>query len=264
MSIVSRKDKQTGSKIDIHYEVIGHGDEVIVMHHGNGNCIKDWHTLGFVKALQDDFKLILIDSRGYGQSSKPHDPREYSLKSRADDTIAVINQEGINEVHCFGASVGAATCLLLAKYYSHRVKSYIFATPYFTLFGDAIKRALAKSVESYVAKLEQVIGGRIENEAIRQSFLSNDAAAVLAANSSEWFDCREYIQYIHSPTLIYVGEKESTVAELKILSEKITQTSGYQSTFHVFLDANHAETYWSAIRATPLIIKFIKEISAKK
>lgn len=260
MAIVSRKDKQTVTKINIYYEVMGNGDEVIVMHHGNGNCVEDWHTLGFVAALQDDFKLVLIDSRGYGKSSKPHDPHEYSLKSRADDTIAVMDQEGIDQAHCFGASVGAATCFLLARYYPHRIKSYIFATPYFTLFGEAIKSALAKGVEFYVAKLEQLIGGRIENEVIRNMFLSNDAAAVLAANSSEWFDYRDYIHYVHSPSLIYVGEKESTVKELKSLSENIAKSSEHVCDFHVFSDADHAEVYWSSARASPLIKAFIKKI----
>ena len=230
------------------------------MHHGNGNCIEDWHTLGFVKALQDDFKLLLIDSRGYGKSSKPDDPHEYSLKGRADDTIAGMDKEGINQGHCFGASIGAATCLLLAKYYPNRFKSYILATPYFTLFGEAIKRALAQGVESYVGKLEQLIGGRIENEIIRKMFLSNDAAAVLAANSSEWFDYHDYIQYIHLPTLIYVGEQESTVIELKNLSESVSRASGYQCEFHIFPDATHAEIYWSSTRASPLISRFIDKV----
>ncbi len=59
-------------KIDIYYETIGMG-EPIVFHHGNGNCCKDWYTLGYVEALARDFQLILIDSRGYGKSSKPHE-----------------------------------------------------------------------------------------------------------------------------------------------------------------------------------------------
>lgn len=130
MSVVNRIDKKTSTEIMIHYEVVGNGKDDIVFHHGNGNCIQDWHTLGFVDALKDDFKLILIDSRGYGKSSKPHDPQEYSLQSRADDTIAVLDQENIQQAHFLGASTGAAIGLLLAKFYPNRLRSYIFATPY--------------------------------------------------------------------------------------------------------------------------------------
>ncbi len=128
MAFITRKDNK--KEISIHYETVGSG-EPIVFHHGNGNCIQDWYTLGYVDALSPYFQLILIDSRGYGKSSKPHDPNDYNLKSRADDTIAVLDQVGIEQAHCFGGSVGASMCLILARYYPERFKSYIFATPYF-------------------------------------------------------------------------------------------------------------------------------------
>jgi pimeloyl-ACP methyl ester carboxylesterase len=38
-------------EITIHYEVIGKGKPTIVFHHGNGNRIEDWRTLGYASAL---------------------------------------------------------------------------------------------------------------------------------------------------------------------------------------------------------------------
>jgi len=260
MSIVTRLDKQTNAEISINYELIGEGEEVIIFHHGNGNCIRDWHTLGFVAALKQDFKLLLIDSRGYGLSSKPHEPSAYSLKSRAEDTISVLNQEKIERAHCLGASVGASMCFLLAKFYPERFKSYIFATPYFTLFDDEIKAALADGAESYVAKLEVLLGGRISNEAIRSSFLANDAKALLAANSSEWFDYLDFVPYIKAPSLIYVGEKEVSVPALVVLSEKLKASSGLPSYLHVIPGIDHADVYWRSDVTTPLIKAFINSI----
>ena len=163
-----------------------------IFHHGNGNCIQDWYTLGYVEALSSQFQLILIDSRGYGKSSKPHDPSDYNLKSRAEDTVAVLDQLGIDRAHCLGGSVGASMCMILAKYYPERFKSYIFATPYFTLFNEAIKAALLKGPTAYLAQLEELLGSKISNDLIRQTFLANDTRAVWAANSSEWFDVFDY------------------------------------------------------------------------
>lgn len=260
MSIVTRHDNHTNTEISINYELIGNGDEVIVFHHGNGNCIRDWHTLGFVAALKQDFKLLLIDSRGYGLSSKPHEPSAYSLKSRAEDTISVLNQEKIENAHCLGASVGASMCFLLAKFYPERFKSYIFATPYFTLFDNEIKAALASGVESYVAKLEELIGSRISHEAIRNTFLANDAKAVLAANSSEWFNYLDFIPYVKAPSLIYVGEKETSVSSLVVLSDRLKASSGHPSYLHILPDMDHADVYWRSDVAAPLIKAFINRI----
>lgn len=113
-----------GKKIKIHYEVVGLG-EPIVFHHGNGNRINDWYTLGYVDALKNDFQLILIDSRGYGGSTKSHDPGDYSLQSRAGDTIAVMDELGVKQAHCVGASFNAAICFQLARFHPQRFKSFI-------------------------------------------------------------------------------------------------------------------------------------------
>lgn len=261
MSKVSYYDEQINREVTINYEVIGNKEETVVFHHGNGNCIKDWHSLGYVDALQNDFRLVLIDSRGYGESSKFYNPSDYNLKSRASDTIEVLNQEEITTAHCFGGSVGASVCLLLAKYYPERFKSYILATPYFVLFDEGIRKALASGVTEFVAKLEELIGGPIENPAIAATFASNDAKALLAANSSEWFDYLEFAKYIKSPTLIYAGSKEDSLPELQILSDQLNKSSGHRTQFHVFPGYSHAEVYWGGSMVAPVIQKFIQSIN---
>lgn len=258
MPHVIRKDKQTGSEISIYYEVVGTGAEAIVLHHGNGNCLQDWYTLGYVEALKPDFTLVMLDSRGYGQSSKPHAPKEYSLKSRVEDTIAVLDDAGIATAHCLGASIGASMCFLLAKYHPHRFKSYLFATPYFQLFDTTIRQALALGIASYVAALETLIGGRITNEAIRQTFLANDAKALLASNSAEWYNYQDYIESINKPSLIYVGANEATVPDLMELAQALKDTSGRKSDIHIFPDSDHAKVYWDGSGVAPIIKRFIE------
>ncbi len=249
MPYITRKDKQLN--INIHYEVVGKG-EPIVFHHGNGNCIKDWHTLGYVDELCEDFQLVLIDSRGYGKSSKPHDPDAYTLQSRATDTISVLDELGIESAHCFGGSIGASMCMILARFYPERFKSYIFATPYFTQFNDDIKQALLSGPESYLAKLEALHGCKIDNELMRQTFLANDTKALWAANSSEWFDYREYIKYIKSPSLIYAGSQEPSVNMLIDLAKQLPE---YR--LEILENVDHVRTYWDSKLVAPLIKNFV-------
>jgi pimeloyl-ACP methyl ester carboxylesterase len=260
MSLVTRIDAVTGTEVFINYEVVGSGNEVIVLHHGNGNRLEDYYSLGFVDNLKEKHQLILIDSRGYGKSSKLHDSKEYNLKSRADDTIAVLNQEKIDKVHCLGASVGASICFLLAKFYPERFKSYIFATPYFTLFDQDIKMALKKGTEAFVIKLEKLLNKPIEDIAIRNSFLQNDSLALIAANSSEWFNYQDYIQYIKLPSLVYVGEKETSLKEMEALAQNIKKNSGQLTQFHVFPAMDHAEVYWSGAIVAPVIAEFVDSL----
>lgn len=260
MSKVTRLDQNTGTEVTINYEVVGDAKKAIVFHHGNGNAVKDWFTLGYVSALTPSYRLVLIDSRGYGNSSKLYNPKEYNLKSRADDTIAVLDNEGIYHAHCLGASIGAATCLLLARFYPGRFKSFIFATPYFTLFDEGVKRAMTKGVDAYVAELEKRMGTVIGNEALRHTFLANDSLALLAANSSEWFNYQDYIKYIAVPTLIYAGSKEPSIGQLRQLSQLLEAGSGCASHFHVLPNMDHAAAYWAGEIVATVISEFVEQV----
>ena len=53
--------------VRIHYETIGTVG-ALVLHHGTGGSGPDWKDLGYVDALKDRHRLILIDARGHGQS----------------------------------------------------------------------------------------------------------------------------------------------------------------------------------------------------
>ena len=60
--------------VRIHYEVEGEGGPPLVLVHGMGMSTKDWRSAGYTDALSGEFRLILIDSRGFGQSDKLSDP----------------------------------------------------------------------------------------------------------------------------------------------------------------------------------------------
>ena len=72
----------------------------------------------------------------------------------------------------------------------------------------------------------------------------------------EWYNI-----FLKEPSLIYVGSKETTVKNLQDLATKLEESSGCQSHFHVFLDAEHAKIYWSVNLVAPVIKKFIEAIS---
>ncbi len=55
----------------IHYHVEGHGPP-LVCQHGFGDSLESWYELGYVDALKDEYRLILIDARGHGASGCPY------------------------------------------------------------------------------------------------------------------------------------------------------------------------------------------------
>jgi pimeloyl-ACP methyl ester carboxylesterase len=71
--------------------------------------LESWHDFGYVSALQDDYRLILLDAREHGDSDKPHSPEAYELKTRVADITVVLDDLGIAQAHFLGYSMAAGS-----------------------------------------------------------------------------------------------------------------------------------------------------------
>lgn len=110
--------------VRIHYEVEGKGPPLVLLHWWKGS-LEDWRQLGYVDALKDTHRLILVDARGHGLSDKPHDPADYVLEKQVEDIVAVLDKLGIDKTHYFGYSMGGKLGWALAKYAPDRLISVI-------------------------------------------------------------------------------------------------------------------------------------------
>ena len=69
--------RQTGSRgrivpvngIELYYEDYGAGEPLVLLH-GFGGCSNNW--LPFTAELSERFRLIVVDLRGHGHSTNPH------------------------------------------------------------------------------------------------------------------------------------------------------------------------------------------------
>lgn len=98
------------SAIELYYETYGSGDPVIFLH-GLGASIYTWRH---VKApLEGNYKLFLIDLKGFGQSPKPRDNR-YSVQDQVDLIYQFILEHDLKNLTVVGNSYGGAVSLVLA------------------------------------------------------------------------------------------------------------------------------------------------------
>ena len=93
------------SGVSIHYHVEGDGPP-LVLQHGLTSSLRNWYAYGFVEELQKDYRVIMVDARGHGRSGKPHDPKDYDLKLRVNDVLAVMDDLGVSKAHYMGYSMG--------------------------------------------------------------------------------------------------------------------------------------------------------------
>lgn len=110
--------------VRIYYDVEGSGPALLLAH-GLGSSGEDWRELGYVDQLKDRFQVIMVDARGHGSSNKPHDPLAYSPIERVNDTVAVLDDLGIEKANYWGYSSGGVAGFCAAKYAPHRFSRLI-------------------------------------------------------------------------------------------------------------------------------------------
>jgi pimeloyl-ACP methyl ester carboxylesterase len=91
--------------VRIHYETEGSGPALVLLH-GFMSSLEDWATCGYLSALRPHYQVIMIDSRGHGESDKPHDEAAYTLDRRVSDVTSVLDALNIDQAHCWGYSMG--------------------------------------------------------------------------------------------------------------------------------------------------------------
>lgn len=87
IEIARRRVELTGSGVEIALLDWGGDGPLVLMHHANGFCAG---TLGLVaEALVPRFRVIGMDARGHGDSSKPEQPDAYRWDRFAEDLLAL-------------------------------------------------------------------------------------------------------------------------------------------------------------------------------
>ena len=172
--------------VKIHYHVEGDGPPLVVQH-GLTGSLKNWYAYGFVETFQKDYRLILVDARGHGQSSKPHDPKEYDLKLRVNDILAVMDDLGVDKAHYLGYSMGGRIGFGIVKHALDRFHSFIIGGMGADVANTDVPPAtrielLRKGMDAYVADSEAYEGPMEAGR--RERLLDNDPEALIAATTA--------------------------------------------------------------------------------
>lgn len=110
----------SANKINIYYESSGKGKPVVLIG-GLGSNISSWTAQ--VPIYSDIFRVIYFDNRGMGKSDKPD--TTYSTEIMADDTIALLDNLGIDKASFIGKSMGGMIAQWIGIKYPDRVDKLV-------------------------------------------------------------------------------------------------------------------------------------------
>jgi pimeloyl-ACP methyl ester carboxylesterase len=104
----------------------GEGEPVVLVHGFASNKEVNWVFPGWVSTLRRaGRRVIALDNRGHGASTKLYDPAAYHSALMADDIRALLDHLGLTRADVMGYSMGARNTAFLAMANAERMRSGI-------------------------------------------------------------------------------------------------------------------------------------------
>lgn len=230
----------------IHYEIAGTttpGAPSIVCHHGTGGSLQNWHRSGYVEALASHARLILIDSRGHGESDRPTADGAYTLPKRADDVAAVLDATGTAEAVFWGYSMGGWVGWGAMTYRPERFMGYILGG-----FGPTPDPYYGRTVEDFYGP--RLTGATPEQQRVMRLVWNETnafpgAIDVLRANTK--------------PLLLYSGDRDPRFASIRD-----AQPINPHAEFFTLPGLDHGAAFGQAAGAVaPRVVEWLSRVGAR-
>ena len=91
----------------VYFEDDGGDGAAVVLQGGLVDSIASVRGSQVARGLaREEFRLVFVDHRGLGRSDKPHEVEAYAMRLRVADTIAVLDELGLERAHYVGNSWG--------------------------------------------------------------------------------------------------------------------------------------------------------------
>jgi pimeloyl-ACP methyl ester carboxylesterase len=199
----------THGNVEIAYLDQGVGEPIVLVHGFASNKEVNWVQPGWVTTLtRDNRRVIALDNRGHGKSSKLYDPADYHTDTMAGDVAALIEHLGLQRADVMGYSLGARIATVLAARHPERVRALF-------LGGVGIKLLEVAGLHADVARALEAPSIADVTDPQGKAFrlfaeqTKSDLAALAAClRGSRQAIRREELRAITAPTLVAAGTKD--------------------------------------------------------
>jgi len=269
---------RTKDSVDIFYEDYGTGQPVILIH-GWPLSRKSWEQQAW-KIVEEGYRCISYDRRGFGTSSAPWDGYDYS--SLASDLSAIIEKLELKDAVLVGFSMGGGEVVrYMTDFGTDKIAKAILVSSIIPLVKqkddnpkgvpehvlDNIKGALQKDRVGFLKNFSlgfynydkdknSVSEGQLEYDFIIASHAS-PRATIQTALSWMHTDFREELINVTVPTLIVHGDADQTVT-IETSSEQAAKGIK-NSRFEIIKGAPHGLNITHADELNALLVDFLKE-----
>jgi pimeloyl-ACP methyl ester carboxylesterase len=208
--------------VEIAYLDEGLGDAIVLVHGFASTKEVNWLHPGWVTTLtRAGRRVVALDNRGHGASSKLYDPAAYHSATMADDVRALLDHLQIERADLMGYSMGARIAAFLALAHGERVRSVVLGGLGIRLVeGVGLPESIAEALEARsVAEVSDPTGRTFRSFA--EQTRSDLKALAACIRGSRQTLSREQVAQIKAPVLVAVGTKDAVAGSAQALADLI-------------------------------------------
>ncbi len=205
--------------VDLAYIDEGAGEPIVLVHGFASSKDVNWVQPGWVSTLtRAGRRVIALDNRGHGQSTKLYDPADYHTDRMAADVHALLDHLDIGRADVMGYSMGARITAFLAATHPERVRSAVFGGLGMHLVdGVGLPESIAEALEAPSLADVSDPQGRTFRAFADQTGSDRRALAACIRGSRQVMS-REQAAALKPPVLIAVGTKDAVAGAAQPLA----------------------------------------------
>lgn len=196
--------------IEIAFRDEGEGAPIVLVHGFASTAEVNWVQPGWFSTLmQAGRRVIALDNRGHGASTKLYEPAAYHSARMAQDVRALIDHLGLERVDVMGYSMGARIAAFVAFGHPERVRRVILGGLGIRLVdGVGLPESIALALEAPTLADVTDPMGRMFRSFAQQT--GSDLAALSACirGSRQTLTPTE-VRSLGAPVMVAVGSKDS-------------------------------------------------------
>jgi pimeloyl-ACP methyl ester carboxylesterase len=183
------------------------------------NAQVNWVYPGWVATLtKAGRRVIALDNRGHGASSKLYDPAAYHSERMAGDVRALLDHLGLGRADVMGYSMGARiTAFFALAHPAHLRRAILGGLGIRLVDGVGLPESVAEALEAPALADVRDPTGRVFR-AFAEQTRSDLAALAACIRGSRQTLTRDEVAAIRAPVLVAVGTKDEVAGSAQALA----------------------------------------------